>query len=100
MGQVKTAIDTYANKLQFGHVDTSTYQNVTTAVEWDASYDRYIVVTPTAADAWIKITAATNTPATNEGMLIKNGASYTTIIRAGEWIGASATVNVVELGEL
>ena len=100
MGQVKTAIDTYANKLQFGHVDTSTYQNVTTAVEWDASYDRYIVITPTAADAWIGIEAATFTPATNEGMLIKNGASYTTIIRAGEYIGASATVNVVELGEL
>ena len=100
MGQVKTAIDTYSNKLQFGHIDSSTYQNVTTAVEWDASYDRYIVITPTAADAWVKITATTNTPATDEGFLIKNGASYTTIVRAGEYIGASATVNVVELGEL
>ena len=100
MGQVKTAIDTYSNKLQFGHVNTAEYENVTTAMEWNADFDTYVVVTPVSADAWIGIEAATFTPATNEGMLLKLGASYTTIIRKGEWIGASATVNVVELGEL
>ena len=34
------------------------------------------------------------------GKLVTFGSSYTTIVRAGEYIGASATVNVVSLGEL
>ena len=99
MGQVKTAIDTYANKLQFGHLNTAVTAEITTAQVWDATYDRYIVITPTAADARIEIRATAVTP-TTAGFLIKLGASYTTIIRKGEYIGASATVNVVELGEL
>ena len=100
MSVIKTAIDKYGNKLQFGHINTPVYQNITTAVQWDTSFDRHVEITPVSADAWIGIESATFTPATNEGKLIKNGASYTTIIRKGEWIGASATVNVVELGEL
>ncbi len=52
-----------------------------------------------SADARIEVRATAVTP-TTAGFLIKLGASYTTTIRKGEWIGASATVNVVELGEL
>ena len=97
---LKTAEDTYQNKLPFGHISTPDYQNVTTAVEWNADFDKHVIITPVAADAWIGIEAATFTPASTEGFLIKLGASYTTIIRKGEWVGASAEVNIVELGEL
>ena len=100
MGETKIAEDKYQNKLQFSHINTASYSSVTTAVEWNANYDRHVVITPESADAWVKITATSNTPATSQGFLIKNGASYTTIIRAGEYIGASAACNVVELGEV
>ena len=99
MGQVKTAVDTYSNKLQFGHLNTAVTAEITTAQVWDATYDRYVVITPVSADARIEVRATAVTP-TTAGFLIRNGASYTTIVRAGEYIGASATVNVVELGEL
>ena len=99
MGQVKTAIDTYGNKLQFGHLNTAVQAEITTAQVWDASFDRYVVITPVSADARIEVRATAVTP-TTAGFLIKLGASYTTTVRAGEFIGASATVNVVELGEL
>ena len=97
---IKTAEDRYSNKLQFGHISTPDYQNVTSAVAFNADYDQHVQITPVAAASWIGIESATFTPATSEGMLIKNGASYTTIIRKGEWIGASTEINVCPLGEL
>jgi hypothetical protein len=97
MSTLKTAEDKYSNKLQFGHINTAVTAEITTAQVWDASFDRHIAITPVAADARIEIRATAITP-TTAGMLIKG--TYTTIIRAGEFLGASSTVNVVELGEL
>jgi hypothetical protein len=99
MSELKTAEDKYQNKLQFGHLNTAVVAEVTTAAVWDASFDRHIIITPVSADARIEIRATAVTP-TTAGFLIKLGGSYTTIIRKGEYLGASATVNVVELGEL
>ena len=97
MSELKTAEDKYSNKLQFGHLNTAVTAEITTAQVWDANFDRHVVITPVAADARIEVRATAVTP-TTAGMLIKG--SYTTIVRAGEYIGASSTVNVVELGEL
>lgn len=97
-GNVKIAEDQYQNKLQLAHVDTESYQNVTTAVQWDTAQDRIVRIKPTLGEAWIKITSTTNTPASSEGMYIDN--DYHTIIRKDEYIGASAEVNVVNIGEL
>lgn len=98
IGALKLAEDQYQNKIQAGHVDTSSYQNVTTAVQWDTTQDRFVRIKPTSFDSWIKITAASNTPAATEGMYIDD--EYHTIIRAGEYIGASSEVNVVNMSEI
>ena len=95
---LKLGEDQYQNKLQVAHVDSASYQLVTTAVQWDTTQDRIIRITPTGGDSWVKITAATNTPATSEGMYI-TGTEYF-IIRKNEWIGASAAINVLNASEL
>lgn len=96
--EMKVARDGDKQVLQFSHVDTASYQNITAAVEF--TNRTHVRICPTTADAWIKITAVTNTPATGEGMLIVFGADYTTTINAGEWIGSSSEINVVPLGDL
>ena len=100
MSGVKTAEDVYQNKLQFGHIRSEDYQNITTAVVFNANYDQHIEITPTTGDAWVGVEAATFTPATGEGKLIPFGSGYTMIIRAGEYIGSDTEINVVPLGEL
>lgn len=104
MGTVKIAEDRYQNKLQFAHINSASAQNITTATQWDTS-DRHVVITPVSADAYVTIAATAVTPdgtgtGNSRGKFIPFGGSYTTIVRAGEYIGASAEVNVVSLGEL
>tara|TARA_E500000305_G_scaffold111247_1_gene122227 strand:- start:143 stop:460 length:318 start_codon:yes stop_codon:yes gene_type:complete len=105
MGKVQIAEDKYKNKLQFAHLDCASAQNITTATQWDTTSDRHVVITPVSADAYVTIDDAATTPTgtgsgNSLGKLVTFGSSYTTIVRAGEYIGASATVNVVSLGEL
>ena len=102
---VKIAQDRYNNDMQFAHLQCVSAQSVTTAVQWDTASDRHVVITPVSSDAFVTIddlaTTPTGTGSGNSlGKLITFGSSYTTIIRAGEYIGASASVNVVNLGEL
>jgi|TARA_R100000005_G_scaffold96622_1_gene85266 hypothetical protein len=105
MSVVKIAEDRYQNKLQFAHIKCGTAKNITTSQVWDADGDRHVVITPTSVDAYVCISAASSTPTgtgdgDSLGKFIPFGGSYTTIIRKGEYIGASASVNVVSLGEL
>ena len=95
---VKVAEDAYQNKLQFTHINTADAANVTTSTA--AFAEKHVVITPVSSDAWIVIGAGSQTPSTNTGKLITFGSSYTTIIRAGEQIASSATVNVCPLGEV
>jgi len=98
MGQVQIAEDKYLNKLQFTHIDTANAANVTTSSA--AFAGKHVVITPVSSDAWIVIGAGSQSASTNTGKLITFGSSYTTIIRAGEQIASSATVNVCPLGEV
>lgn len=105
MGTVKIAEDRYQNKLQFAHINSASAQNITTATQWDTTSDRHVVITPVSADAYVTIAATAVTPdgtgtGNSRGKFIPFGGSYTTIVRASEYIGASAEVNVVSLGEL
>ena len=102
---VKIAQDRYNNNMQFTHLNCESAQNITTATQWHATSDRHVVITPVSADAYVTIDDAATTPTgtgsgNSLGKLVTFGSSYTTIVRAGEYIGASATVNVVSLGEL
>tara|TARA_R100000353_G_scaffold53179_2_gene42523 strand:+ start:6355 stop:6669 length:315 start_codon:yes stop_codon:yes gene_type:complete len=102
---VKIAEDRYQNKLQFAHINCSTAKNLTTSEVWDATSDRHVVITPTSTDAYVTIASSSSTPTgtgtgNSLGKFIPFGGSYTTIIRAGEFIGSSSSVNVVSLGEL
>ena len=99
-GNWKLGRDKYNNFAQFGHWNTANYKNVTTAEVFDATSDRDVDITPTTDDAWVKITAATNTPTADEGRFIPIGQTVTTIIRVGEYIGSTSEINVVALGEL
>jgi fructose-specific component phosphotransferase system IIB-like protein len=97
MGDVKLAEDKYTNKMQFAHIDTANAANVTTS---SASFaGKQVVITPVSADAYIVIGAGSQSTPTTNGKLVKLGTSYTTIIRAGEQIAASSSVNVCPLGE-
>ena len=98
MGDVKIAEDFYQNKMQFAHIDTANAANVTSTSA--AFAGKHVVITPVSSDAWIVIGAGSQSPSTNTGKLITFGSSYTTIIRAGEQIASSATVNVCPLGEV
>ena len=105
MGTVKIAEDRYQNKLQFAHLNCASAQNITSATQWDTTGDRHVVITPVSADAYVTIDDAATTPdgtgtGNSRGKFIPFGGSYTTIVRASEYIGASAEVNVVSLGEL
>ena len=105
VGGVKIAEDQYQNKMQFSHFNAASAATVTTAVQWDTTQPRHVVITPTTSDAYVTIAATAITPTgtgsgTSLGKLITFGSSYTTTIRTNEYIGASAAVNVVELGEL
>jgi len=105
MGAVQIAEDKYKNKLQFAHLNCASAQNITTATQWDTTGDRHVVITPVSADAYVTIAATNVTPngensGNSLGKFIPFGGSYTTIVRASEYIGASAEVNVVSLGEL
>lgn len=108
MGVVKIAEDVYQNNLQFAHLDTATSLKVTggsTSVQFNTSNDKHIVITPITNDAYVAITAASQSApsasgsANSLGKLIKLGSSYTTIIRKNEYISSSADLNVVALGE-
>ena len=114
MGVTKIAEDVYQNNLQFTHINCvgtggRAATNLTASTVWDTSSDRQIVITPIATDAYVNITANgvttvagsdTSTAGDATGKFIPFGSSYTTIIRVNERISASATVNVVELGEI
>ena len=105
MGTVKIAEDRYQNKLQFAHLNCASAENFTSAIQWDTTSDRHFVITPVSADAYVTIDDDNTTPdgtgsGNSLGKFIPFGGSYTTIVRAGEYIGASAEVNVVSLGEL
>ena len=97
MGVVKIAEDFYQNKMQFAHIDTANAANVTTSSA--AFAQKQVVITPVSADAYIVIGAGSQSTPTTNGKLVKLGTSYTTIIRAGEQIAASSSVNVCPLGE-
>jgi len=104
-GNVKLAEDRYQNKMQFAHLKCDTAKTITTATQFDTTSDRHVVITPVSADAYVTIDNAETTPTgsgtgNSLGKLIKVGSSYTTIVRAGEYIGASSAVNCVALGEL
>jgi hypothetical protein len=101
----KIAEDKYQNKMQFAHIKCESATTVTTATQWDTTSDRHVVITPTISDAYVTVDDAATTPdgtgsGNSLGKFVPFGGSYTTIIRASEYIGASAAVNVVELGEL
>lgn len=104
-GNVKIAEDRYQNKMQFAHIKCASAVTITTAAVWDATSDRQVVITPTISDAYVTISATAVTPAgtgsgNTLGKFVTFGGSYTTVIRSGEFIGASSAINVVELGEL
>ena len=101
------AQDRYNNNMQYAHFNASQAQNLAAAstTVWDSGSDRHVVITPVSADAYVTIAATAVTPdgtgtGNSRGKFIPFGGSYTTIVRAGEHIGASAEVNVVSLGEL
>ena len=101
LGNIKAGEDRYNNKLQFAHLRTDLYVNVSAGGTYEnTGTDRAVVLTPTVADAWIKIEGSTPSPATDEGFLLPAGGSYTTILRAGEHIGSTAVLNIVPLGEI
>lgn len=114
MGAVKIAEDVYQNNLQFAHLNCvgtggRGATNLTSSTVWSTSSDVHVVITPIAADAYVNITANgvttvagsdVSTAGDATGKFIPFGGSYTTIIRKDERISASATVNVVELGEI
>jgi hypothetical protein len=104
-GNVKIAEDRYQNKMQFAHLKCDTAKTITTATQFDTTSDRHVVITPVSSDAYVTIDDAATTPSgtgngNSLGKLITFGSSYTTIVRAGEYIGATAAVNCVALGEL
>ena len=112
MGVTKIAEDVYQNNLQFTHINCvgtggRAATNLTASTVWDTSSDRQIVITPISTAAYVNITAngvttvaAGTSTGDATGKFIPYGSSYTTIIRKNERISASATVNVVELGEI
>jgi len=109
MSVVKIAEDKYQNKLQFAHIDVASAKNLAAAstTVWDATSARHVVITPTAADAYVSVTpngTSTVPDGTGTGYslgkLITFGSSYTTIVRAGERIATSAIINVVSIGEV
>lgn len=100
MGEVKTAEDRYQNKLQFSSLNTAAAQNITTAVVFNATYDQHVRITPTAGDAWFEKSGATFTPTVSSGAFLPYGAIESIIVRAGEYIGSTAEINVVPYGEL
>ena len=99
MGVVKIAEDVYQNNLQFAHLDTANAASVTSTSA--AFAGKHVVITPISADAWIVIgDGSQSTPSAGTGKIIPFGSSYTTIIRTGEQIASSASVNVCPLGEV
>ena len=114
MCAVKIAEDVYQNNLQFTHINCvgtggRGATNLSSSTVWDTSSDRQVVITPISTDAYINITANgvttvagsdVSTAGDATGKFVPFGSSYTTIIRKNERISASATVNVVELGEI
>jgi hypothetical protein len=114
MSHVKIAEDVYQNNLQFTHINCvgtlgRGATNLSASTVWNTAEQKHIVITPISTAAYVNITAngvttvaGSNTSSAGDatGKFIPYGSSYTTIIRAGERISASATVNVVELGEI
>ena len=101
LGNIKAGEDRYNNKLQFAHLRIHYCINLYASGTYEnTGADRAVVLTPTVADAWIKIEGSTPSPATDEGFLLPAGGSYTTILRAGEHIGSTAVLNIVPLGEI
>tara|TARA_A100000172_G_scaffold46773_1_gene29081 strand:- start:342 stop:692 length:351 start_codon:yes stop_codon:yes gene_type:complete len=111
---VQIAEDVFHNNLQFTHINCVGTSgrgatNLTASTVWNTAETKHIVITPISTSAYVNITAngvttvaGSNTSSAGDatGKFIPYGSSYTTIIRAGERISASATVNVVELGEI
>lgn len=114
MCAVKIAEDVYQNNLQFTHINCVGTSgrgatNLSASTVWDTNSDRQVVITPISVGTYVNITAngvttvaGSNTSSAGDatGKFIPFGSSYTTIIRKNERISASATVNVVELGEI
>jgi hypothetical protein len=114
MCAVKIAEDVYQNNLQFTHINCvgtggRGATNLSASTVWDTNSDRQVVITPISVGTYVNITAngvttvaGSNTSSAGDatGKFIPFGSSYTTIIRKNERISASATVNVVELGEI
>jgi len=97
-GNVKIAEDQYSNKMQFGHVKMDTLSQVTTATVWDANSDKHVRMNPEGGDAYVYIGNSATTPTDGSDGFYLNGAEYF-IVRAGEYIGSSSTLNCIELGE-
>ncbi|QDP54570.1 MAG: hypothetical protein Tp118DCM00d2C30442581_8 [Prokaryotic dsDNA virus sp.] len=107
--KIKIGKDEVGHNLQFSHLKTLEAFNLTSAAGVNtsiaANYDVSLVITPLSGEAYVNIgTTVSGVPAAGEtpgtvGVLIKNGASYTTIIRKGEKIAVSATCNICPLGE-
>jgi hypothetical protein len=96
-GDVKLAEDKYQNKMQFGHVKMSSLGQVTTAAIWDATSDRHVRISPEAGEAFVHI--GTEVTPTNGATGFHVTSTEYFIVRAGEYIGSSAVLNVIELGE-
>ncbi len=88
--------DSTSERAQFAHLLTGESVNITTPTLLNADFDIYVSIIPTGGDAYISVTptAALSTV----GKFI-NG-EYSTIVRAGEYLGATASINVTPYGEL
>ncbi len=88
--------DSTSERAQFAHLLTGESASITSPTLLNADYDIYVSIVPTSGDAYISVsaTAALDTP----GKLIQG--EYSTIVRAGEYLGASAEINVTPYGEL
>ena len=98
MGQTKIAQDAYRNNMQFGHVEMASLTQITTAEVWNADYDKHVRITPEGGSAFVYIGDSATTPADGTTGFALAGTEYF-IVRAGEYIGASAAISCIQLGE-
>jgi hypothetical protein len=95
---MKTAKDANSYPLQFGTLVTTAGVLVTTGVQIDADTQKYVRITPTAGDAWVKIESTLPTAGVGAGALIPFGSSLTLVIAKAYYIASTTEINVVPYG--
>jgi hypothetical protein len=95
---MKTAKDANQYPLQFGTLVSADYTNVTTSEQVATLTEKYVRITPTTNDAWVKITIASATGTATEGILIPFGSSLTLVIPKAYYITSDTEINVVPYG--